>query len=213
MSRYSPLRLLGIICLTVFLLAAPQLFAVDDLDDFGGLDDLGGDPAAATPPADDPGADPTAASPSGDGMVAESPSSGGGMVDTSKMTEQEQVDSLLNKYSFVTENANKDPFKPIVEKKVVLPPVRTVQPVSRPQDSKPQAPPVKPIKVFVTGIVGNEGARLAVIKFENEEHTVSKDQIVDGKFKVVDIQNDRIVVYSNKEQRRHTFKIGGDEKE
>jgi len=189
----------------VFLLAAPQVFAVDDLDDFGGLDDIGGEPAAAAP------ADDTAL---GDGMVAESPVSGGnGMVDTSKMTEQEQIDSLLNKYSFVTENANKDPFKPIVEKKVVLPPVRTVQPVARPGDNKPQPPAVKPIKVFVTGIVGNEGARLAVIKFENEEHTVTKDQIVDGKFKVVDIQNDRIVVYSNKEQRRHTFKIGGDEKE
>jgi len=206
MSRYNPAKLLGIICLAVFLLAAPQVFAVDELDDFGGLDDLGGDtaaPASAEPPAG-----------GGDGMVAESPtSSGGGAIDGSKLTEQEQVDGLINKFSFVTENANKDPFKPIVEKKVVLPPVRTVQPVARPQDSKPQAPPVKPIKVFVTGIVGNEGDRLAVIRFEDEEHTVSKDQIVDGKFKVVDIQNDRIVVYSNKEQRRHTFKIGGDEKE
>jgi len=213
MSRYNPAKLLGIICLAVFLLAAPQVFAVDDLDDFGGLDDLGGDTAA---PAE--AGTPPAAVEGGDGMVAESPASGAegavdGAVDGAKLTEQEQVDGLINKFTFVTENANKDPFKPIVEKKVVLPPVRTVQPVSRPQDSKPQPPPVKPIKVFVTGIVGNEGERLAVIKFEDEEHTVTKDQIVDGKFKVVDIQNDRIVVYSNKEQRRHTFKIGGDEKE
>jgi len=202
MNRYSPAKLLGIIFLAVFLLAGPGVFAIDDLDDFGGLDDLGGDTAA---PATAEG---------GDGMVAESPASdSGAAVDTSKMTEAEQVDSLINKFSFAPEIPNKDPFKPIVEKKVVLPPVRTVQPVARPQDSKPQPPPVKPIKVFVTGIVGNEGARLAVIKFEDEEHTVTKDQIVDGKFKVVDIQNDRIVVYSNKEQRRHTFKIGGDEKE
>lgn len=212
MSRYNPAKLLGIICLAVFLLAAPQVFAVDDLDDFGGLDDLGGDTAAPAEAGTPPAAE------GGDGMVAESPASGdaaagGDAVDGSKLTEQEQVDGLINKFTFVTENANKDPFKPIVEKKVVLPPVRTVQPVSRPQDSKPQPPPVKPIKVFVTGIVGNEGERLAVIKFEDEEHTVTKDQIVDGKFKVVDIQNDRIVVYSNKEQRRHTFKIGGDEKE
>ncbi|PKL47798.1 MAG: hypothetical protein CVV42_11695 [Candidatus Riflebacteria bacterium HGW-Riflebacteria-2] len=204
MNRYSPAKLLGIIFLAVFLLAVPVVFAVDDLDDFGGLDDLGGDTAASP--------DAPVAAEGGDGMVAESPSSGS-VVDTSKMTEMEQVDSLINKFSFAPEIPNKDPFKPIVEKKVVLPPVRTVQPVSRPSDSKPQPPPVKPIKVFVTGIVGNEGARLAVIKFEDEEHTVSKDQIVDGKFKVVDIQNDRIVVYSNKEQRRHTFKIGGDEKE
>ncbi|KAF1083277.1 MAG: hypothetical protein GQF41_0055 [Candidatus Rifleibacterium amylolyticum] len=204
MNRYSPAKLLGIIFLAVFLLAAPGVFAIDDLDDFGGLDDLGGDTAAPAP----------AAAEGGDGMVAESPAAdSGAAADTSKMTEAEQVDSLINKFSFAPEIPNKDPFKPIVEKKVVLPPVRTVQPVARPQDSKPQPPPVKPIKVFVTGIVGNEGARLAVIKFEDEEHTVTKDQIVDGKFKVVDIQNDRIVVYSNKEQRRHTFKIGGDEKE
>jgi len=198
MYRYSPAKLLGIICLAVFLLAAPQVFAIDDLDDFGGLDDLGSDASAP-------------AEAGGDGMVAESPSSA--VPDTSKMTEAEQVDSLINRFSFAPEIPNKDPFKPIVEKKVVLPPVRTVQPVARPQNSKPQPPPVKPIKIFVTGIVGNEGARLAVIKFEDEEHTVSKDQIVDGKFKVVDIQSDRLVVYSNKEQRRHTFKIGGDEKE
>lgn len=210
MNRYSPAKLLGIVFLAVFLLAVPGAFAIDDLDDFGGLDDLGGDtPAAGTPDA--PAAAPAAEG--GDGMVAESPSSGDAPADTSKLTEAEQVDSLINKFSFAPEIPNKDPFKPIVEKKVVLPPVRTVQPVSKPTDSKPQPPPVKPIKVFVTGIVGNEGQRLAVIKFEDEEHTVTKDQIVDGKFKVVDIQNDRIVVYSNKEQRRHTFKIGGDEKE
>lgn len=200
MNRYNPAKLLGIVFLAVFLLAAPQIFAIDDLDDFGGLDDLGGGDSLGEA--------------GGDGMIAESPVGGGDIaaVDTSKMTESEQVDSLINKFSFAPEIPTKDPFKPIVEKKVVLPPVRTVQPVARPRDSKPQPPPVKPIKVFVTGIVGNEGARLAVIKFEDEEHTVSKDQIVDGKFKVVDIQSDRIVVYSNKEQRRHTFKIGGDEK-
>lgn len=209
MNRYSPAKLLGIVFLAVFLLAVPGAFAIDDLDDFGGLDDLGGDTAAPAAGSSDA----PAPAEGGDGMVAESPSSGGDSADTAKLTEAEQVDSLISKFSFAPEIPNKDPFKPIVEKKVVLPPVRTVQPVAKPTDSKPQPPPVKPIKVFVTGIVGNEGARLAVIKFEDEEHTVTKDQIVDGKFKVVDIQNDRIVVYSNKEQRRHTFKIGGDEKE
>ncbi len=206
MYRYNPAKLLGIICLAVFLLAATQAFALDELDDFGGLDDLGGDLSTSAEAGGDAFG--------GDGMVAESPISDGGFVapDTSKLTETEQVDSLINKFTFAPEIPNKDPFKPIVEKKVVLPPVRTVQPVARPGSNKPQPPPVKPIKVFVAGIVGNEGARLAVIKFEDEEHTVFKDQIVDGKFKVVDIQNDRIVVYSNKEQRRHTFKIGGDEK-
>ncbi len=218
MTGLNPLKKLGMICLTVFLLSAPQVFAQDDLDDFGGLDDLGGDSTVTESPAT-PAGDPAAGDPAnagdaasgGDGMMAES-SSGSG-VDTSKMTETEQVDALMNRFTFATENPKKDPFRPIVEKKVVLPPVRTVQPVARPQDAKPAPPPVKPIRLFVAGIVGNEGNRLAIVKFENEEYTISKDQIIEGKFKVVDVLSDRVVVYSNKEQRRHTFKIGGDEKD
>lgn len=207
MTGLNPLKKLGMICLTVFLLSAPQVFAQDDLDDFGGLDDLGGDSTVTESPATPAGDGANA----GDGMMAES-SSGSG-VDTSKMTEAEQVDALMNRFTFATENPKKDPFRPIVEKKVVLPPVRTVQPVARPQDAKPAPPPVKPIRLFVAGIVGNEGNRLAIVKFENEEYTISKDQIIEGKFKVVDVLSDRVVVYSNKEQRRHTFKIGGDEKD
>lgn len=117
------------------------------------------------------------------------------------------------KWTPILEKPEKDPFKPMIEKEVVLPPVRQ-QPVAvKAQEKKaPAPPPVKPIKLFVSGIVGNEGNRLAIVKFENEELTISKDQIVEGKFKVVDIYADRVVVYSNKEQRRHTFKIGGDEK-
>jgi hypothetical protein len=209
MTGLNPFKKLGTICLTVFLLAAPQIYAQDDLDDFGGLDDLGGDSAVESPAT--PDAAPAAGRELGDGMVAESPA--GAAADTSKMSETEQIDALISKFTFATENPKKDPFRPIVEKKVVLPPVRTVQPVARPQDTKPAPPPVKPIRLFVTGIVGNEGQRLAVVKFENNEYTITKDQIVEGKFKVVDILSDRVVVYSNKEQRRHTFKIGGDEKD
>lgn len=233
MTGFNPLKILGIICLTVFLLTAPQLFAQENLDDFGGLENLAS-PAAEVDgvsdntitetPADDAGL--------GDGLTAESTTGEGAptpegapaaegaptaegspAADAPKMSEQEQVDGLINKYTFATENPKKDPFKPIVEKKVVLPPVRTVQPVSRAQDNKPAAPAVKPIRLFVTGIVGNEGQRLAVVKFENNELTVVKDQIVEGKFKVVDVLADRVVIYSNKEQRRHTFKIGGEEKD
>lgn len=132
-------------------------------------------------------------------------------------SEQEYMDSLISSSAnprspFSPRVPDKDPFKAIVEKKVIAPPTRVQRPIQVSKVSKPAPPPVKPIKIFVNGIVGNEGQRLAIIKFENNELTVSKDQIVEGKFKVVDIQNDRIVVYSNKEQRRHTFKIGGDEK-
>ena len=108
---------------------------------------------------------------------------------------------------------NPDPFRPKIEKEVVVPrpPKDTVvTPPPRPQP--PVKPVVPPLKLLVKGIVGNEGIRYAVVVFENEERTVVKDQVVDGKFKVVDIYSDRIVVYSNKEERRYTFKIGGEEK-
>lgn len=212
MTGFNPLKTLGIICLAAFLLAAPgHLSAQEDLDDFGALDELstgGGDAPAG---GDASVSESTITETPEVGMTAEKPASSGG--DAGKMSEQEQVEALIGKYTFATENPKKDPFRPIVEKKVVLPPVRPVQPVARPQDTKPAPPPVKPIRLFVTGIVGNEGQRLAVVKFENDELTLVKDQIVEGKFKVVDILNDRVVIYSNKEQRRHTFKIGGDEKD
>lgn len=135
---------------------------------------------------------------------------------SSGRSEQEYMDSLISsspnpRSPFSPRIPDKDPFKAIVEKKVIAPPSRVQQPIQISRSQKTSAPPVKPIRIFVNGIVGNEGQRLAIIKFENNELTVIKDQIVEGKFKVVDIQNDRIVVYSNKEQRRHTFKIGGDE--
>lgn len=67
---------------------------------------------------------------------------------------------------------------------------------------------VAPLKIIVKNIEGNnEDDYYAVIEFEGEEMTVRKDQIVEGKFKVIDIFSDRIVVYSNREQRRHTYKI------
>lgn len=213
MTILKSVKKLGLFCLALVVITASQGLAQDDLDEFGGLDDLGGDSMVTESPAEA----------GGDGMVAESPSGGmddfgadpaaaGGGFDAPKLSENEQIEALANKFTFATENPKKDPFKPLVEKKVILPPVRTVRPVSRPDDSKPKPPPIKPIKLHVSGIVGGEGNRLAVVKFENNEYTITKDQVVDGKFKVVDIMNDRVVVYSNKEQRRHTFKIGGDEK-
>ena len=213
MTGYNPLKTLGIICLAAFLLAAPgHLSAQEDLDDFGALDELSTPAAGGDAPVSESTITETPEA-GGDGMTAESPAPAAGDGEAGKMSEQEQVEALIGKYTFATENPKKDPFRPIVEKKVVLPPVRPVQPVARPQDTKPAPPPVKPIRLFVTGIVGNEGQRLAVVKFENDELTLVKDQIVEGKFKVVDILNDRVVIYSNKEQRRHTFKIGGDEKD
>ncbi|MBR4569428.1 MAG: hypothetical protein IKO19_01985 [Candidatus Riflebacteria bacterium] len=200
MRKLISLKFLVVISMASFLLTAPQVRAQDD--DFG------------------------------IGDVEESSESNASPASSGEKTESDIIEDLCQrmrsndeklgkaslefksgKWTPILEKPEKDPFKPIIEKEVVLPPVRQ-QPVAvKPQEKKaPAPPPIKPIKLFVSGIVGNEGNRLAIVKFENEELTISKDQIVEGKFKVVDIYADRVVVYSNKEQRRHTYKIGGDEK-
>lgn len=109
---------------------------------------------------------------------------------------------------------NRDPFRPKIKKEVILPPKKdeVAPPQKQENDKREVKKVIPPLKIFVKGIVGNEGIRYAVIDFENEERTVVKDQIVEGKFKVVDIYSDRIVVYSNAEERRYTFKIGGEKK-
>ncbi len=199
--RKLSLKALGIIAITFCLISNSQLSAQTDLDDFG-FD--GG---------------------SSDQMEESSNKS-------TSASEADTLKDLINrlyrkdekfgepslkedkgKILPVLMKPTKDPFKPLIEKEAPQMAIRKVQevkPVEAPK--KPAPPPVKPIKLFVSGIVGNEGSRLAIVKFENEELTIAKDQIVEGKFKVVDIYADRVVVYSNKEQRRHTFKIGGDEK-
>ncbi len=63
------------------------------------------------------------------------------------------------------------------------------------------------LKVIVKKIYGDEENRSADIEFEGKEITVVKDQFVEGKFKIVDIYPDRMVVYDNAAQRRHTYKI------
>lgn len=197
MRRLTSLRALGIICMAGFLMAAPQVFAQDD--DFGVT---GGaeESEEQTSNADRP-----------ESEIIEELCNKMSREGDEKIPHRLNYDSAKKSWTAIVEKVKKDPFRPIVEKKVVLPPVRKVQEVKPVEKQKPAAPPVKPIKIFVSGIVGNEGSRLAYVKFENEELVLSKDQIVEGKFKVVDIYQDRVVVYSNKEQRRHTFKIGGED--
>ena len=111
---------------------------------------------------------------------------------------------------------NPDPFRPAIKKEVIKIPPKPVEPPknSGSKDTKiVTPPPPPPLKIYVKGIVGNEGSRYAVIDFEKDEKTVVKDQVVDGKFKVIDIYADRLVVYSNNEKRRYTFKIRGEDKE
>lgn len=73
---------------------------------------------------------------------------------------------------------------------------------------------VTPLTIIIKSITGEEeNDRYAVIEFEGKEITVRKDQIVENKFKVIDIYPDRMVVYSPKEQRRRTYKLIKEETE
>jgi len=47
------------------------------------------------------------------------------------------------------------------------------------------------------------------VNFENKFLTLKKNDTVDGKFKVVDILPDKIVIYSNREKIRRSFNVGG----
>ena len=181
MFKFNGLSVLAMLFAVMLIVSSAN--ALDSFDDFGGFDDLGGD------------------------AFSDSPSGSSNELDVSGMSEKEQVDALASRHEFKPENPQKDPFKPIVKKKVVLPPVRKKAPSRPSQPSKPAPPPVEPIRLTINGIVGNEAHRMAIIRFENQEHTIRKDDVVEGKFKVVDILPDRVVVYSNQEQRRHTFRI------
>jgi len=160
------------------------------------------DPAEAPGPADSPSGDAPAA-----GALVEA--GGDALPPPANLDESEQVEVLSGSHKFTPGNESKDPFKPLVVKKVILPPAPT--PISKPsgRSGPPLPPPPKPIQLFVSGVCGNENERLAMIMFENKPYVVSKDMVVDGKFKIVDILPDRLVIYSNKEQMRRTFPIGG----
>ncbi len=164
----------------------------------------GADPMPANP-AEDPSAPPaeTGDKPSGDS------SSGGDVTPSKSLDENEQIELIIQNHKFKLENEMKDPFRPLIEKKVAVPVV--VAPVNKQSGppKPPPPPPPKPIQLFVQGVCGNENERLAMIVFENKNYTVQKDQVVDGKFKVVDILPDKLIIYSNKEQMRRTFPIGG----
>ena len=210
MRRNLSIKKLGILCLAGFLMVAPQIFA--EQDDFG-LNDSG-------EKSDTKGLfekdiiDNICKRMSKEG---EDPKYGFQSLKevTLKGKTKKVFVPLWYNDKLAKPEDNPDPFRLAIKKDVMPIPERrpvNVKPVDK-TPAKPVTPPPPPIKIFVKGIVGNEGSRLAIVEFEKEEMTITKDQIVEGKFKVVDIYADRVVVYSNKEQRRHTFKIGGEEKE
>jgi hypothetical protein len=124
------------------------------------------------------------------------------------MDEPEQIDHLANRFKFKPIRASKDPFKPLVQKPMAqIPVIDTRVKQNTGPVPPPPPPPPPPIQISVQGIVGNDSERLALILFENKPYTVQRDTVVDGKFKVVEILPDRLVVYSNREQMRRTFNM------
>lgn len=188
--RHTFCRFFGVFSLIIVLvLTLPAFGAFDDFDDFGG-----------DPFSDDFDDVSSPAAPSSQGAQS--------LIDSS-LSEQEQIDLIASSLNFKFKNPDKDPFKPMIIPKPQKPRVRTPPPTTQSRP-KPAPPPVEPLRLSVSGIVGNEQHRVAVIRYKNNNYTVTRDKVVEGKFKVVDIHKDRIVVYSNEEQRRHTFRMGSE---
>lgn len=190
---------LGILFFCLLLWAVNPAMGQDDFDLPASGSEESAEAGEASPSAEDAPAD---AAPE-----ASAGATGGSLIDPS-LDEVDQTDVLANNFKFKPPK-QKDPFRPLVQKKVVLPPVVQRPTKATGPSAPPPPPPPKPIQLFVSGIVGNEGERLAIVNFENKIHTLTKDMDIDGKFKVVDVLPDRVVIYSNKEQMRRTFAIGG----
>ena len=207
--RNLSLKKLVILCLTGFLMTTPQLFAENDTN----LDDENENEnkeLSETAIIDN---------------ICESMAKEGGdskygpqsfRVITLKATGKKIYVPLWYNDKLPKPEDNPDPFRPTIRKEISPAPQKIIvkpKDTSNPKENKEKEKIIPPLKIYVKGIVGNEGIRYAVIDFEKEERTIVKDQVVDGKFKVIDIYSDRVVVYSNREQKRYTFKIGGEEKE
>ncbi|PKL50631.1 MAG: hypothetical protein CVV42_02585 [Candidatus Riflebacteria bacterium HGW-Riflebacteria-2] len=120
--------------------------------------------------------------------------------------ETDTINQLANQFTFAGEVADHDPFKPVIVKKVIEP-IRIERKSVELAVTEPKKEIIPPLKLKVTGICGNNGLRQAIIQFENDEYIVENGQVIDGKFKVVDVNDDKLVVYSIREARRATFPL------
>ena len=101
----------------------------------------------------------------------------------------------------------KDPFCPLVkrpEKRFEIKPKE----IEKAKVAKVEQIPVKPLEIKINGICGNESRRHALIEFENSALTVQAGQTVNGKFNVIEVTENSVVVFSIAQQRRAVFKIG-----
>jgi hypothetical protein len=133
----------------------------------------------------------------------------GGFAQDSGLSEQDQAQDIIEKHPFQLER-DKDPFKPLVRPpppKVFIPPPRPNREKDVKLTEKQLQPVVAPLKMQVLGIVGNDGERLAMIRFNNGIKILRENDEVAGEFKVIAIKPDQITVFSIRENCRRPFPL------
>ncbi|NLM16822.1 MAG: hypothetical protein GX221_03805 [Candidatus Riflebacteria bacterium] len=130
-----------------------------------------------------------------------------------RLDREEQLAKEIQSHLNASSNSNyrtqldmlKDPFKELIQDRPVT---RTLPPKTvSVKTMAPKREQVPPLQMTVQGIVGNDQKRLAVVKFEGKEFVISQGQPVEGKFRVVDIFPDRVVVTSIRDSSRSTFRL------
>lgn len=135
-------------------------------------------------------------------------------VDSATDPEGAEADAIASTAPYALENQKKDPFKAVIQPKPKSEPdlSRKLEVKVIPTSTVKIDPPVPPLQIQVVGICGNDDGRWVLAVFENQPRVLAPDMVVEGKFKVMEIHADRMVIFSFRENLRRTFQIGGEVK-
>ena len=105
-----------------------------------------------------------------------------------------------------------DPFLTLIEKK------RRTAPAKKPTVFRPPPPTVQripPLVVKMSTVISSGDEHMAVIEYKGQDFVVGKgwdgagEDGFDGRFRVVDVDTDKIVVYDTKAKQRRTIREEG----
>lgn len=104
-----------------------------------------------------------------------------------------------------------DPFVVLIEPPKKPPPPAPPRVITPSAPSKPQ---IEPLNIKYTAMIAGGDERLAVIEYKGNDYIVGKqwppDDLVDGnfdkRFKVLEVHEDRLIVFDNKAKQRRTFR-------
>jgi hypothetical protein len=105
-----------------------------------------------------------------------------------------------------------DPFLTLIEKK------RKAPPPKKPTVFRPPPPTVAripPLVVKMSTVISSGEEHMAVIEYKGQDYVVGKgwdgagEKDFDGRFRVVDVDIDKIVVYDTKAKQRRTIREEG----